>query len=76
MPLGGTMTLIDHNKEDEYIYPLPPIFETDDVLPPDLVRGPKPSGKRGPRRPPTYEGKQPQKGSRKRPEKGSKRGSE
>ena len=32
------MTLIDHREEDEDIFPEPPIFETDDVLPPDLIR--------------------------------------
>ena len=42
------MTLIDHT-ETEDVYPELPIFETDDVLPPDLGRGPKGGAKKGPK---------------------------
>lgn len=48
MPLGGAMTLIDY-VETDYIYPLPPIFETDAVLSLDLKGGPRPGGVKGPK---------------------------
>ncbi len=38
------MTLLDHN-DHENIFDEPPIFETDDVLPPDLIRRVKPKKK-------------------------------
>ncbi len=71
------MILIDYTETD-YIYPLPPIFKTDGVLPPGLMSGPKGSdkepdtkpGKKGPQRPPLLRAggkgtrdKKPQKGS-------------
>jgi len=56
------MTLIDHT--DDLIYDEPSIFKTNDVLPPDLIRGPKGDAKSRPVKDgPEILLKKPQKGS-------------